>query len=76
LAIIFSVGVVGSAAYAVTGYGYLLKSLPPLILGALVGAWVGVRIRDSVPEKAVRWGFSALMVVVAFRILAGVVGLL
>ncbi len=75
LAVIFSVGVVGSVAYAVTGYGYLLKSLPPLIVGALVGAWVGVRVRDSIPEKAVRWGFSALMVVVAFRILTGIVGL-
>jgi uncharacterized membrane protein YfcA len=50
-------------------------SLPPLIVGALVGAWVGVRSRDSIPERALRWGFSTLMVVVAFRILAGVVGL-
>lgn len=75
LAIIFCIGVVGSAAYLVSGYGYLLKSLPPLVVGALVGAWVGVRIRDSIPERAVRWGFSALMVVVAFRILAGTMGL-
>jgi uncharacterized protein len=75
LAIIFSIGVVGSAAYLATGYSYLLSSLPPLIVGALVGAWVGVRIRDSIPEKGVRWGFSALMIVVAFRILTGIVGL-
>jgi uncharacterized membrane protein YfcA len=75
LATIFFIGLIGSAAYLVTGYSYLLKSLPPLIVGALVGAWVGVRIRDSIPEKAVRWGFSALMVVVAFRILAGTVSL-
>jgi uncharacterized membrane protein YfcA len=54
LAIIFSIGIVGSAAYLASGYSYLLKSLPPLIVGALVGAWVGVRIRDSIPEKAVR----------------------
>jgi uncharacterized protein len=75
LAIIFSIGVVGAAAYLSTGYIYLLGSLPPLIVGALVGAWVGVRNRDSIPERALRWGFSTLMVVVAFRILAGVVGL-
>src|ERR687885_1153029 len=68
LAGIFSTGIVGSGGYLASGYSYLLISLPPLIVGALVGAWVGVRIRDAIPEKAVRWGFSALMVVVAVRI--------
>jgi uncharacterized protein len=37
LAIIFSIGVVCAAAYLSTGYIYLLSSLPPLIVGALVG---------------------------------------
>jgi uncharacterized protein len=54
LAIIFSIGVVG-AAYLSTGYIYLLSSLPPLIVGALVGAWVGVRIRDSIPDSGLQW---------------------
>ena len=75
LAIIFSIGVVGSAAYIATGYSYLLKSLPPLIVGALVGAWVGVRIRDSIPEKAVRWGFGGQPLMEALQFLSKSPGL-
>ena len=75
LAVIFSTGIVGSAGYIATGYSYHLKSLPPLIIGALIGAWVGAHIRDFIPEKAVRRGFAILMVVVAFRILAGIAGM-
>ena len=75
LAVIFSTGIVGSAGYIATGYSYHLTSLPPLIIGALIGAWVGAHIRDFIPEKAVRRGFAILMVVVAFRILAGIAGM-
>ncbi len=75
LAIIFSTGIVGAAGYIAIGYGYLLMNLPPLIVGALVGAWVGTHARNILPEKVVRWGFGVLMVVVAVRILAGITGL-
>src|SRR5215212_9839282 len=62
--ILFS-GIVVAVGYVSTGYGYLSISLPPLIVGALIGAWVGAFARNLFPEKLVRWGFAVLMVVVA-----------
>jgi uncharacterized protein len=75
LAIIFFTGIVGAVGYVATGYDYLSISLPPLIVGALIGAWVGAFARNFIPEKVVRWGFAVLMVVVALRILAGTTGM-
>jgi uncharacterized protein len=45
-----------------------LLSLPPLIVGSVIGAPLGVRTRDWLPENVVRIGFGILMVIVALRL--------
>jgi uncharacterized membrane protein YfcA len=42
----------------------------------MVGAVVGVRLRDPLPDRAIRIGFAAFMVVTALRTLAGAAGIL
>lgn len=73
LAVVLAMAVVGATGYIVTGFDDLL-SLPPLVVGAIVGAWLGVRVRDPLPERALRIGFGFFMVVVALRTLAGALG--
>lgn len=74
LAIVLATSVVGAGGYIATGFDDFI-GLPPLVLGAVAGAWAGVQLRDVLPERAVRQGFAALMVVVALRILAEAAGL-
>ena len=71
LAIILFTGIVGSAGYIATGFRdpQDLLGLPPLIVGSMIGAWLGVRVRDLLPDKAIRTGFAIFMALVAFRIL-------
>jgi uncharacterized membrane protein YfcA len=38
-------------------------------LGAVFGAWLGVGLRDSIPEMFLRRGFALFMVAIAIRIL-------
>ncbi len=68
LAITFCTGVVGSIGYIATGFDQF-ASLPPLVIGSIVGAWLGVRLRAHTPDKALRTVFAGFMVVVAIRIL-------
>lgn len=75
LAVVMFAGVVGSIGYIATGFSDLL-SLPPLIVGSMIGAWFGVRLREWLPEKMVRYGFATFMVIVAFRILGDATGIL
>jgi uncharacterized membrane protein YfcA len=51
-----------------------LLSLPPLIIGSVIGAPLGVRIRDRLPESLVRIGFGVFMVVVALHLLGEALG--
>jgi len=76
LAVIMFTGVVGAAGYIATGFRETedLLSLPPLIVGSMVGAWLGVKVRDPLPERLVRVGFAAFMVITALRLLAGALG--
>ena len=67
LAINFLTGIAGAAGYIVTGV-VQLGNLPPLIVGAVFGAWLGVGFRDRIPEIFLRRGFALLMVFVAVRI--------
>jgi uncharacterized membrane protein YfcA len=78
LAIVMFTGVVGSAGYIATGFRDPedLLSLPPLIVGSMIGAWFGVRVRDLLPDKAIRIGFALFMVAVALRLLADSLDLL
>jgi len=70
LAVVLSAGLVGSLGYIAVGVVDLLE-LPPLIAGAIVGAWIGVRLRDPLPDRALRVGFAGFMVVTAVYTAAG-----
>jgi len=77
LAVIMFTGIVGAAGYIATGFRdpQQLLSLPPLILGSVIGAPIGVRIRDWLPENAVRTGFGVFMVIVALRLFGKALGI-
>jgi len=70
LAVIMFTGLVGAAGYVATGFRDVqeLLSLPPLIIGSVFGAPLGVRVRDQLPESTVRIGFGVFMVIVALRL--------
>ena len=77
LAVILVTGIVGAAGYFATGFlgAEELLSLPPLIVGSMIGAPLGVRIRDRLPTGVVRGVFAFFMVVVALRLLSEALGL-
>jgi uncharacterized membrane protein YfcA len=77
LAVIMFTGLVGAAGYIATGFSRTedLLSLPPLIVGSMIGAPFGVQIREFLPERAVRGVFAAFMVVVALLLLSEALGL-
>ena len=75
LAVILFTGIVASAGYIATGFAQLF-SLIPLVIGSMVGAWRGVRLRDRLPERAGRVGLAGFMVVVALRMLGDAAGIL
>lgn len=60
LLIVLFTGTVASVGYIATGFRDLL-SLPPLIVGSMVGALVRVRLRELLLERIVRIGFAASM---------------
>ena len=76
LAVVMFTGIVGAAGYVATGFRDVqdLLSLPPLIIGCVIGAPLGVRVRDWLPESVVRIGFGAFMVIVALRLFGEVLG--
>lgn len=67
LAVVLATALVGAAGYLLTGFDRVL-GLPPLVVGAIAGAWLGVRVRDLLPEDKLRIGFGIFMVIVAIRI--------
>ncbi len=75
LAVTLCTAIVASIGYITTGFGDVL-SLPPLIVGSILGPLLGVRLREWLPEKAVRVGFAGFMVAVALRTLASATGIL
>ncbi|HEX5851161.1 MAG TPA: sulfite exporter TauE/SafE family protein [Rubrobacter sp.] len=77
LAVVMFTGIVGAAGYVATGFRdpEQLLSLPPLIIGSVIGAPLGVRMRDWLPERVVRIGFSVFMVVIALRLLSEAAGI-
>ena len=76
LAVVMFTGIVGTAGYVATGFRDVqdLLSLPPLIIGSVIGAPLGVRLRDWLPENVVRIGFGVFMVIVALRLLTEALG--
>ena len=75
LAVVLFTALVGATGYILTGFGELL-SLPPLIVGAIAGAWLGVRLRDLTPDKLLRRAFGVFMVIVALQFLGKAAGIL
>jgi uncharacterized membrane protein YfcA len=64
LVVTLSVGIVGAAGYIAAGFDRL-SGLPPLIVGSMIGAWPGVRLRERLPEAVLQRAFAAYMIVVA-----------
>ena len=75
LAVILFTGVVASIGYTVAGFADFL-SLAPLVVGSVVGAWLGVRLREWLAERVLRTGFAIFMVLVALHILSEAAGIL
>ncbi len=67
LVVTLLVGVLGAAGYFVAGFDRL-SGLPPLIVGSMLGAWPGVRIRERLGEALLQRAFAAYMVLVAVLI--------
>ena len=70
LAVVLFVAMVGAAGYIATGFREELVSLPPLIVGSMLGAWPGVRLRELAPQRVIRYGFAIFMVLAAVVTLA------
>jgi len=75
LVVALATGIVGAAGYFTTGFDRLSELLP-LIVGSVVGAWAGVRLRDPLPDGAIRIGFAGFMAMVALRILGDAASIL
>ena len=64
LVVTLLVGAVGAAGYLAAGFDRL-AGLPPLVVGSMIGAWPGVRIRERLGETVLQRAFAAYMVIVA-----------
>jgi uncharacterized protein len=76
LAVVMFTGLVAAAGYVATGFRDVqdLLSLPPLIIGSVIGAPLGVRVRDWLPDTVVRIGFGVFMVIVALHLFGEALG--
>ncbi|MBA2693747.1 MAG: sulfite exporter TauE/SafE family protein [Rubrobacter sp.] len=74
LAVVMFTGIVATAGYLATGFDRLAE-VPVLIVFSMIGAWIGVKVRDPLPDNAIRVGFGVFMVAVSLRILAGSLGI-
>jgi sulfite exporter TauE/SafE len=52
LAVVLCTAIVGAAGYIATGFREELLSLPPLIVGSMLGAWFGVRLREIARSRS------------------------
>jgi uncharacterized protein len=68
LVIILFTGVVGAVGYIATGFQQF-AALPPLIIGSIVGARFGVRLRELTPERPLQLAFAVFMVITAIQLL-------
>jgi uncharacterized membrane protein YfcA len=67
------VAIVGAAAYIATGFREELLGLPPLVVGFILGAWPGVRLREIAPQRMIRYVFAIYMVLAAVLTLVDVI---
>ncbi len=68
LVVTLAISIVGAAGYVAAGFDQF-AGLPPLIVGSMIGAWPGVRIRERLGETVLQRAFAAYMVVVAALII-------
>jgi uncharacterized membrane protein YfcA len=68
LVVTLTVGILGATGYFVAGFDRL-AGLPPLIVGSMLGAWPGVRIRERLGETLLQRAFALYMVLVAALII-------
>lgn len=73
LAVTVAIGLVGATGYILAGFDEV-AGLPPLIVGSIAGAWLGVRVRDLMSETFLQRAFGIFMVVVAVRVLLDAAG--
>jgi uncharacterized membrane protein YfcA len=73
LVVTLLISIVGTAGYVAAGFDRF-AGLPPLIVGSMIGAWPGVRVRERLGEAVLQRAFAAYMVVVAALILLDAVG--
>ncbi|MBA2693746.1 MAG: sulfite exporter TauE/SafE family protein [Rubrobacter sp.] len=73
LAVTVAIGVVGAGGYIFAGFDQI-AGLPPIIVGSIAGAWLGVRVRDLMSDAFLQKAFAAFMVVVAVRVLLDAAG--
>ncbi len=71
LAGVLPAAIVGSISYGVAGHLDLLAAVF-IAIGGIVGALVGTRLLRSMPLGWLRWGFVALLVAVAVKMLIDV----
>lgn len=71
LAVILFASLTGAMGYVALGM-VDLASLPPLILGSVLGGWVGAHYKEVFPDYILRWGFAGFMVLVAMQLLLSV----
>ena len=65
--VVLFTSVAGAAGYVASDFHQFL-ALPPLIVGAVLGAWFGVRLRDRTPDAPLQVGFAVFMVIVAAQL--------
>jgi uncharacterized membrane protein YfcA len=73
LVVTLLLSIVGAAGYVAAGFDRF-AGLPPLIVGSIIGAWPGVRIRERLGEAVLQRAFAAYMVLVAVLIVIDAVG--
>jgi uncharacterized protein len=67
LIVVLFTSVVSVGGYVATGF-HRFPILVPLVVGAVLGAWFGVRLRDRTLDTPLQIGFALFMVIVASQL--------
>ncbi len=73
LAVTVAIGIVGSTGYILAGFDEI-AGLPPIIIGSIAGAWLGVRVRDLMSEAFLQRAFAVFMALVGIRVILDAAG--